>query len=471
MRVSSTAAVFVGSLLLSVNAFAVEYQGIEFPRGEASFADSVVSLSYDDQTGVEAPYDDGAQALGPPDASDEEGWVSLGNALDEQTINELVVSFDDNRLVNVEGDDLYIFEIGPQVEATTVAISEDGETWVELGRVEGSTRALDLADFDVPSGAEFQFVRLRDFPDGESSGSPFAGPDIDAIGAIGSIVTEGSPICRRPESTPAEYASIRFPHGELSFADQVVDYVPGAEVEEEYLDPTRTLGPPDETATALGVESEDADAGTITVFFRDNALTDEAGPDLYIFEIGPQTEATFVEVSSDGETWHDLGRVAGSTSAIDLAEVEGLPERALYRFVRLSTDPDEQKSGAPFAGPDIDAVGAISSCEPVSTVDEDDDGVPDSVEEGEGGASVPSDFDGDGTPDAVDACPADPDVAEEGPASDGQECSWGGAAEDDDLNIDLSEGCGCASSSNSSPASLGLLLFGLVALRWRRRRM
>jgi hypothetical protein len=41
------------------------------------------------------------------------------------------------------------------------------------------------ASADVPAGALFRFVRLRDWSDGATSRAPFAGPDIDAIGAIG----------------------------------------------------------------------------------------------------------------------------------------------------------------------------------------------------------------------------------------------------------------------------------------------
>ena len=51
-----------------------------------------------------------------------------------------MLEFVDNRLVDVEGDDLYIFEIGPVVEATSLAVSIDGEQWYELGRIAENTR-------------------------------------------------------------------------------------------------------------------------------------------------------------------------------------------------------------------------------------------------------------------------------------------------------------------------------------------
>lgn len=192
----STVLLFVCAALglaIPVTAFAETYRDIEFPHGEKSFAESVVSFElHDDDVGEE--YADPEQTLGPPDHGDQEDpkpYIALGNAEDEDDAGELIIAFDSNRLIDVEGDDLYIFEIGPQVEATDVAISIDNEEWYELGRIEGSTRGVDLADYpEVPERRGFRYVRLRDHPDGNTSDSPYAGPDIDAIGAIGSVDAE-----------------------------------------------------------------------------------------------------------------------------------------------------------------------------------------------------------------------------------------------------------------------------------------
>ena len=165
-------------------AIAETYKGIEFPQGESSFADRVVTLDYNSATGVTGEYLDGNRALGAPD--DES--MSLGNASDLNSSSVFIVEFVDNRLVDAPGADLYIFEVGPSVQSTNVAISIDGQNWYDLGRIKGSTRAIDLADFsNLPAGAQYRFVRLRDYPDGRTSGRPYGGPDIDAIGAIGSI--------------------------------------------------------------------------------------------------------------------------------------------------------------------------------------------------------------------------------------------------------------------------------------------
>lgn len=183
----------IGALctLLASQASAELIGGIEFPNGQASFADRLVSFDLRGATGVLAPHNDGKAALGIPDYGADAGYVSLGNATTTTPAAELIVEFVDNRLVDVTGDDLYIFEIGSMVEDTLVDVSVDGTTWYSIGKITGGTRAIDLSSFpELPKGALFRYVRLQDAPDGNTSGSPYAGPDIDAIGAIGSNVAD-----------------------------------------------------------------------------------------------------------------------------------------------------------------------------------------------------------------------------------------------------------------------------------------
>jgi hypothetical protein len=177
------------SILAAPDCLAEPFGGIEFPLGARSFADAVVSYDVHDATGVDPPNDDPQSALGAPDygQNGEEGYVSLGNAPETGTTSELILRFDDNALVDVPGDDLYIFEIGTSVEATIVAVSPDGKTWYDLGRIEGATRGIDLAAFPGVPKVQMRYVRLNDFLDGETSEAPFGGPDIDAVGAIGSV--------------------------------------------------------------------------------------------------------------------------------------------------------------------------------------------------------------------------------------------------------------------------------------------
>ena len=149
-------------------------QTLRFDLAGRAFADRVVD--YDPNGARLNDGDDNpSEALGPP--TDGETYVSLGGG------GTIVLEFTDNTLTDGPGDDLAIFEIGPQVEAAFVAVSEDGRTFVDIGRVGGSTATLDLAGRGR-SGATYRFVRITDDPDqGDRSGGT-AGADIDAVGAI-----------------------------------------------------------------------------------------------------------------------------------------------------------------------------------------------------------------------------------------------------------------------------------------------
>lgn len=95
-------------------------------------------------SGVTDPYNQPALALGLPDYdSSVARHVSLGNAA-SQCQGELILEFVDNYLVDIPGDDLYIFERGPAVEATELFISTDARNWITVGRIEGSTRGVDI---------------------------------------------------------------------------------------------------------------------------------------------------------------------------------------------------------------------------------------------------------------------------------------------------------------------------------------
>ncbi|MCC5976319.1 MAG: OmpA family protein [Rubellimicrobium sp.] len=66
-----------------------------------------------------------------------------------------------------------------------LAISEDGETWTDIGAIEGGRAEVDIAG-RVPAGSSFRYVRLTD--DGVDCGTDYAGADIDAVAAIGSAM-------------------------------------------------------------------------------------------------------------------------------------------------------------------------------------------------------------------------------------------------------------------------------------------
>lgn len=151
---------------------------VTFPQGSISFADKVVH--YD--TGSKDPIKvarDPSEALGVPDYDQEKdrNFVSLG------CTGELMLQFTDNQLVDIPGPDLYVFEIGPDVEPTGLAISKNGKDWVRIGRISGGKAEVDIAPY-VSSDDAFRFVRLVDL--GQKCGGRWPGADIDAVGAIGS---------------------------------------------------------------------------------------------------------------------------------------------------------------------------------------------------------------------------------------------------------------------------------------------
>ena len=114
---------------------------VAFPRERAHFASRVVA--YD--VGTPAPLPEGQDpktALGPPDYEADK-WsrpraVRLGNG------GSITLAFDEGALLDGDGPDLFIWEIGPSVEAMSVEISADGTTWIPVGVAPGGPCAVDI---------------------------------------------------------------------------------------------------------------------------------------------------------------------------------------------------------------------------------------------------------------------------------------------------------------------------------------
>jgi len=175
------------------------------------------------------------------------------------------------------------------------------------------------------------------------------------------------------------YGGIDFPAGAISFADAVVSYSPKIEPDPvtglpvpdpRWRDPNDALGIPNYTLPVgpvhnLGQFVSLGNGGSIVLKFTDNILTggDDAGDDLYIFEVGPFVEATFVEISRHGVIWHPVGSVGGATAGVDI-DAYGFTSSDLFRYVRLTDDTGDWPAPNQYdfyAGADIDAVGAIST--------------------------------------------------------------------------------------------------------------
>lgn len=206
-RICSGAFGFVVAICAtSATASSVTYDTITFPQGDISFADVVVETIdsiFANGVPTNPDYIDPAAALGAPDhgalggSAVGDGAFSLGRG------GSIILQFTDNALTG-SGDmmaDLHVFEIGNDVEDTFVSISQDGSSWLEVGKVFGSTSSIDIDPFlvnaNIASNTLFTFVRLRDDP---NEGQRFngslgvVGADIDAVGAISTVSTPAVPL-------------------------------------------------------------------------------------------------------------------------------------------------------------------------------------------------------------------------------------------------------------------------------------
>ena len=150
-------------------------KAVYLPLGKLSFADRVIDVDHPENKKT------AAFSLGEPDAYTT-GMNSVMNVHSMGLRGMLVVKFEDNALVDVNGPDLYIFELG-QIEPTNLDISKDGTTWIPVGKISGGVAEVDIHDY-VERDELYYYVRLTDLE--TSSGIP--GADVDAIAAIGSAV-------------------------------------------------------------------------------------------------------------------------------------------------------------------------------------------------------------------------------------------------------------------------------------------
>jgi hypothetical protein len=165
------------------------------------------------------------------------------------------------------------------------------------------------------------------------------------------------------------YGGIDFPDGASSFADEVVSYDPTTGVS-GHDNASMALGIPDYTDNTNYVSL--GDQGTLVLKFTDNSLTTSGNntSDLWVFEVGNEFESTDVYISKDGIKWIYVGYTINSTSGIDIDAYigsEGVVLGEKYSYVKL-VDRLPHESDSPSAGADIDAIGAISSELPDTTL-------------------------------------------------------------------------------------------------------
>jgi len=181
----------IAALLLGTSAAqAVPFGGVEFPQGAISFADEAVFYdpAYGGGAVPSAPHRGTDNALGIPNYAGVNSCPSVANCafLSLGAGGRAVLRFTDNVLTGSGSNafDLWIFEVGPDVEDTTVELSVNGLTWFSVGLVTGSTRGIDIDAYGFDTSSAFSYVRLTDVLDEGGTSGGTVGADIDAVGAI-----------------------------------------------------------------------------------------------------------------------------------------------------------------------------------------------------------------------------------------------------------------------------------------------
>ncbi|MEO6348983.1 MAG: OmpA family protein [Aquaticitalea sp.] len=147
---------------------------IYLPLGSLSFADKVISHQLGNPPGSNTQG-----SINEPDFALERFYKADPRICNLGIRGVLTLEFTDNAIADVNGADLYIFEMGA-IEPTILEISKDGKTWVNVGKIDGGTAKVDIAPF-IPKGETYNYIRLTDL----ATDSELPGADVDAVAAIG----------------------------------------------------------------------------------------------------------------------------------------------------------------------------------------------------------------------------------------------------------------------------------------------
>ena len=161
------------------------------------------------------------------------------------------------------------------------------------------------------------------------------------------------------------YRGVEFPSGVVSFADEIVDYQLNGGASAG--DINKILRKPDNKYVSLGTK------GYVIVKFTDNCLTGSGDNsyDLAVFEAGTSTrELVEVFISTDGQNWIKIGD-ANKKTLFDIDSVDAVLKNEKYSYVKL-VDVSGLSKGRSYEGADMDAVGAMTSTDPVLEETEDE---------------------------------------------------------------------------------------------------
>lgn len=150
---------------------------IYLPLGDLSFADTLINHDLGDPAGSNSNG-----ALGVPDMDEKDFPDGDPKICNIGIKGQLTLEFTDNAIADVNGPDLYIFEMGA-IEPTNLEISKDGKEWINVGQIKGGTAMVDIEAF-TKKGETFTYVRLTDL----DTPSLLPGADVDAVAAIGGAI-------------------------------------------------------------------------------------------------------------------------------------------------------------------------------------------------------------------------------------------------------------------------------------------
>ena len=164
---------------------------ITIPGGAQSCATKVVSFTQGNPWTNDSKAMNPDDVLGVPDydSKTETNYLCLGAG------GVIVLEFG-IYIYDGDGMDIYVFEIGNDVEATKVEVSDDLKSWIYVGDASGSLSGVDLQG-KVPANGRYRYVRLTDI---DGKGSSWPGADIDAV--AGMCVKEIPAATSAPTSAP-----------------------------------------------------------------------------------------------------------------------------------------------------------------------------------------------------------------------------------------------------------------------------
>jgi hypothetical protein len=184
-----------GSLSQATDIESAVFNDLLFTQGTVAFADRVPANGYSPNfaggpiptTGFDQPTD----AIGSPSFTGTagiepgagQGAVSLGNG------GRLIVEFVDNVLTGSGNSrpDLVVFEVGVS-ERVAVEVSSDATSYTFVGYIDGINSTIDLDAFGFTTQSRLKFVRLTDIVNEGDATTASIGADIDAVGALSSIL-------------------------------------------------------------------------------------------------------------------------------------------------------------------------------------------------------------------------------------------------------------------------------------------